>query len=480
MKKEIILITLLVFGLGKLKAQENGVHHQSTIYEWPTDPQVKQKLDNWQDKKFGMIVHWGLYAVPGIIESWSICSEDWIDRDSTVTYDDYKKWYWGLSKEFNPVKFNPEQWAKAGKSAGMKYLVFTTKHHDGFAMFDTKESDFSIAKGPFAGNPKADVAKYVFDAFRKQGFMIGAYFSKPDWHSQYYWWSKYATPDRNNNYDIKKNPWRWNQFKKFAYNQIGELMHNYGSIDILWLDGGWVRPLETVNEEVLSWGAKIPNWSQDIDMPKIAQMAREAQPGLLMVDRTVHGPYENYQTPEQKIPDTQLNHPWESCMTLGGAWGFVSKDQYKPAGEVVHKLVEIVAKGGSLLLGIGPRPDGTLPEEVITKLNDIGKWTSVNGKAIYNTRITKNYHSGQTWFTQSKDGKTRYAIYCIKEGEKLPKEISWTGNLPKKGTSVSLISNGKKLKWKESNGAIKLSLPENLAKEVAGIALAFEFSPATL
>jgi len=480
MKKEIILITLLVFGLGKLKAQENGVHHQSTIYEWPTDPQVKQKLDNWQDKKFGMIVHWGLYAVPGIIESWSICSEDWIDRDSTVTYDDYKKWYWGLSKEFNPVKFNPEQWAKAGKSAGMKYLVFTTKHHDGFAMFDTKESNFSIAKGPFAGNPKADVAKYVFDAFRKQGFMIGAYYSKPDWHSQYYWWSKYATPDRNNNYDIKKNPWRWNQFKKFAYNQIGELMHKYGSIDILWLDGGWVRPLETVNEEVLSWGAKIPNWSQDIDMPKIAQMAREAQPGLLMVDRTVHGPYENYQTPEQKIPDTQLNHPWESCMTLGGAWGFVPKDQYKPAGEVVHKLVEIVAKGGSLLLGIGPRPDGTLPEDVITKLNDIGKWTSVNGKAIYNTRITKNYHSGQTWFTQSKDGKTLYAIYCIKEGEKLPNEISWTGNLPKKGTSVSLISNGKKLKWKESDGGIKLSLPESLAKQDSGIALAFEFSPATL
>ncbi|PTT03777.1 alpha-L-fucosidase [Pedobacter sp. HMWF019] len=480
MKKEIILITLLVFGLGKLKAQENGVHHQSTIYEWPTDPQVKQKLDNWQDKKFGMIVHWGLYAVPGIIESWSICSEDWIDRDSTVTYDDYKKWYWGLSREFNPVKFNPEQWAKAGKSAGMKYLVFTTKHHDGFAMFDTKESDFSIAKGPFAGNPKADVAKYVFDAFRKQGFMIGAYFSKPDWHSQYYWWSKYATPDRNNNYDIKKNPWRWNQFKKFAYNQIGELMHNYGSIDILWLDGGWVRPLETVNEEVLSWGAKIPNWSQDIDMPKIAQMAREAQPGLLMVDRTVHGPYENYQTPEQKIPEAQLNHPWESCMTLGGAWGFVPKDQYKSAGEVVHKLVEIVAKGGSLLLGIGPKPDGTLPEEVITKLNDIGKWTSVNGKAIYNTRITKNYHSGQTWFTQSKDGKTRYAIYCINEGEKLNNEISWTGNLPKKGTSVSLISNGKKLKWKESNGEIKLSLPEDLVKENSGIALAFEFSPATL
>ncbi|MGY0035381.1 alpha-L-fucosidase [Pedobacter sp. NJ-S-72] len=162
---------MLVCAFTKLIAQENGVHPQSTVYEWPSDPQVKQKLAQWQDKKFGMIVHWGLYAVPGMIESWSICSEDWIDRDSTKNYEDYKKWYWDLSKSFNPVKFNPEQWARAGKSAGMKYLVFTTKHHDGFAMFDTQESDFSIAKGPFADNPKADVAKYVFEAFRKEDLL---------------------------------------------------------------------------------------------------------------------------------------------------------------------------------------------------------------------------------------------------------------------------------------------------------------------
>lgn len=476
MKTRIIIAALLVSAFGKLTAQENGVHQQSTVYEWPSDPLVKQKLENWQDKKFGMIVHWGLYAVPGIIESWSICSEDWIDRDSTKTYDDYKKWYWGLSNSFNPVKFNPEQWARAGKSAGMKYLVFTTKHHDGFAMFDTKESDFSIAKGPFASNPKADVAKYVFDAFRKEGFMIGAYFSKPDWHSPYYWWSKYATPDRNNNYDIKKNPWRWNKFKDFTFNQIQELMTNYGGIDILWLDGGWVRPLETVNEEVLSWGANIPKWSQDIDMPKIAGMARKAQPGLLMVDRTVHGPYENYQTPEQKIPDHQLDHPWESCMTLGGAWGFVNKDQYKPAGEVIHKLVEIVAKGGSLLLGVGPAADGTLPIEVVTRLNDIGQWTSKNGKAIYNTRITKNYHSGQTWFTQSKDGKTRYAIYCRNVGENTAGTISWTGNVPEKGTALTMVANGKKLKWSSSNGKTIVTLPVGLVG--AEPALSFAFTPA--
>lgn len=473
MKIKILISICALLLSSNLKGQQNDIMPQSTHYEAPTDPLVKQKLDNWQDKKFGMIIHWGLYAVPGIIESWSICSEDWIERDSTISYDNYKKWYWDLSKQFNPTKFNPEQWAQAGKNAGMKYLVFTTKHHDGFAMFDTKQSDFSIAKGPFASNPKADVAKYVFDAFRKQGFMIGAYFSKPDWHSPYYWWQKYATADRNNNYDIKKYPWRWNMFKNFTYNQISELMNNYGSVDILWLDGGWVRPLETVNEEVLSWGANIPKWSQNIDMPKIASMARKAQPGLIMVDRTVHGPYENYQTPEQKIPEKQLDYPWESCMTLGGAWGFVPNDKYKPAAEVVHKLVEIVAKGGSLLLGVGPKPDGTLPPEVTAQLNEIGKWTSVNGKAIYNTRITKDYNSGQTWFTQSKDGKNRYAIYCIKPGEKLPATISWIGNIPKKGTDIVLISTGQKVKWTLNNNKIIVQLPAKFSDDTA---IAFEFS----
>src|SRR6476660_9212856 len=263
----IFILSLLVF-CNTSHAQEQEIHPQSTTYQWPTDPQVKEKLDKWQDQKFGMMIHWGLYAVPGIIESWALCSEDWIERDSNMTYDEFKRWYWGLKDNFNP-----EQWAKAASDAGMKYVVFTTKHHDGFNMFDTKQTDFKISAGPFKDNPKADVAKYVFDAFRKQNFMIGAYFSKPDWHSEYYWWPKYATADRNNNYDIRKYPWRWNQYKQFTYNQIGELVHNYGSIDILWLDGGWVRPRETVNAEVLSWGGPIPDWSQDINMASIADMA---------------------------------------------------------------------------------------------------------------------------------------------------------------------------------------------------------------
>ena len=235
----------------KANAQPN-VHPSSQQYEWPQDATVRAKLDHWQDQKFGMLIYWGLYSQAGIIESWNLCSEDWIDRDSTIAYEDYKKWYWGLKDSLNPVNFDPNAWAVAAKDAGMKYMIFTTKHHDGFNMFDTKQTDFKISAGPFKNNPKADVAHYIFEAFRRQGFMTGAYFSKPDWHSPLYWWPKYATADRNNNYDIRKYPWRWEAYKNFTYNQVSELMHNYGSLDILWLDGGWVRPLATVNDEVRS------------------------------------------------------------------------------------------------------------------------------------------------------------------------------------------------------------------------------------
>ena len=473
----LLLLLFLVINEIESGAQQN-VHPQSATYEWPKDPLVKEKLEKWQDQKFGIILHWGLYAVPGIIESWALCSEDWIERDSTMTYEEFKKWYWGLQKDFNPVNFDPDQWAKAAKDAGMRYVVFTTKHHDGFCMFDTKQTDFKISNGPFATHPKKDVAKYVFDAFRKNQFMIGAYFSKPDWHSTNYWWPKYATADRNNNYDIRKYPARWNSFKEYTFNQIKELTHNYGAVDILWLDGGWVRPLETVNDEVRSWGARIPEWSQDIDMPKIAAMARTAQPGLLIVDRTVHGAYENYQTPEQRIPATQLNYPWESCMTLGGAWGYVANDKLKSSTTVIHSLVEIVAKGGSLLLGIGPKADGTFTEESIQRLKEIGEWLKNNGPAIYETRIVSNYNDGSTWFTQNKKQGLYYAIHCIKENTSLPSSIVWKNNFPQKGSKVKLLETGENVKWIKEGDSIKVFLPTSLKnKKVSIPAMAFSFMP---
>ncbi|TXH22757.1 MAG: alpha-L-fucosidase [Chitinophagaceae bacterium] len=474
-KKILILFSFLLIGYTDSFCQNHALHPQSTQYEWPKDPLVKQKLEQWQDQKFGMIIHWGLYAVPGIVESWTLCSEDWINRDTSFTkdYATYKNWYWSLQKQFNPQLFNPEQWADAANNAGMKYLVFTTKHHDGFNMFDTKESDFKITNGPFAKHPKANVAKYVFDAFRKKGMMIGAYYSKPDWHNQDYWWNYYATPNRNNNYDIKKYPEKWNRYKNFTFNQIQELMTDYGTMDILWLDGGWVRPKETINDEVLSWGAPIPEWSQDINMPKIAEMARKNQPGILMVDRTVHGPYENYQTPEQKIPNKKLDYPWESCMTLGTDWGYVKNQKLKSAATVIHSLVEIVAKGGSLLLGVGPSPQGIITPDIIEKLDEIGGWMKSNGKAIYQTRTTENYVDGNTYFIQSKDSKTGYAIHLIQDNN-IPDTIEWNGNIPLKGSKIIALATGENVNWKIQNQKLILQIPKKL-KKIASPALSFQY-----
>ena len=467
------LLFLLVFVVKGLLAQQDNTHKTSSIYVPPKDPQVLAKLEQWQDLKFGILIHWGVYAVPGIIESWQLCSEEWINRPDGMSYEDYKKWYWNLSSVFNPVNFNPESWAKVSKAAGMKYVVFTTKHHDGFNMFDTQQTDYKITNGPFKNHPKTNVAKHVFEAYRNQDFMIGAYFSKPDWHSQDFWWDKYATPDRNANYDILKYPEKWKAYQDFTFNQIDELMHDYGAIDILWLDGGWVRPKETVNDEVRSWGAPIPEFSQEVDMPKIAQMAREAQPGIIFADRTVHGPFENYQTPERKVPEHKIDNPWETCMPLANNWGYVPNDTYKSTTKVIHSLVEVVAKGGNMLLGIGPKSDGTLPYEAVTKMEEIGNWLTANGAAIYGTRTVDHYQEDGIFFT-SKD-KTTYAIYLVKEGEKAPKAISWSTNLPKKGSKLSLVANGNKIKYSISNGKLTAQIPANLRNtNTAAIAFAFK------
>lgn len=456
---------------------QNTLHPSSNLYEYPKDPLVAQKLEQWRDQKFGMIIHWGVYAVPGIIESWSICNEDWITRDSASRYDDYKKWYWGLSEKFNPTKFDPDQWAQAAKNAGMKYVVFTTKHHDGFNMFDTQFSDYKISNGPFKENPKADVAKYVFDAFRKQNMMIGAYYSKPDWHSQYFWWDLYATPNRNVNYDIRKHPWRWNQFINYTHNQIDELTSKYGNVDILWLDGGWVRPRSTVTEEVLAWGAPIPDFDQEINMPKLAEKARKNQPGILIVDRTVHGEFENYRTPEQAVPKVMSHDPWESCITLGGAWSYVPNDQFKSTENVIHLLVEIVAKGGNLLLGVGPTPEGLLLDEQIKKLEEIGNWLKINGEGIYETRAIDNFKNNSTYFTASKDGKQIYAIQLLGKESQLTETVQWEGKEPTKNSKMYILGQEKPLKWEVKDGKITVKLPIKIVETLKSqAAVVFKYS----
>ena len=452
-------LSFTLFAQGNFATKDHGfVHGISKKYEWPTDPEVLKKLDQWQDLKFGIMFHWGIYSVPGISESWALCSEDrFCPRRKKIlpgaSYGDFKKWYWGLAGSFNPTKFEPAEWAAIMKDAGFKYLIFTTKHHDGFCMFDSKYTDYSIAKGPYKNGKYSNVAYHVFDAFRQQGFMIGAYFSKPDWHCEYYWDPTRSTPTRNPNYDIKKYPETWAKYQQYTANQIDELMSDYGRMDILWLDGGWVRK----------------DKGQDIKLDEIVDNARKKQPGLIAVDRTVPGRNENYQTPELNVPKTQLEHPWESCITLANTWGWNPTPKYKSVSRIINTLAEITAKGGCLALNVGPTGEGVIEEEAIVRLKQIGEWLRKNGTAIYATRITPNYNYENVWFTANKDGKTLYAIYALPEGEKLPATIEWEGNEP--SGKMTLLQNGKRVKYTCKNGKVKVVLPQGLKNE----ALAFSF-----
>jgi alpha-L-fucosidase len=458
MKKIISIAAILFFAAAiSSNAQE---HTASLKYTVPNDAKVREKLADWKKIKFGLLMHWGTYSQWGVVESWSICPEDegWTQRRGPYSADwyTYLKAYENLQTTFNPVKFNPERWAAAAKDAGMKYVVFTTKHHDGFCMFDSKETDYKItgSKSPFANNPKANVAKEVFSAFRNQGFMTGAYFSKPDWNTKDYWWRYFPPKDRNVSYDPKKYPQRWEDFKTFTYNQIQELMTGYGTMDILWLDGGWVRPKSSIDTTV-EWQRTITH-NQDIDMPKIAAMARTHQPGLLVVDRTVHGEYENYVTPEQQVPATYLPYPWESCITLGNSWSYVPGDQYKSSRKVIHTLTDIISKNGNLLLNVGPGPDGEWDSLAYNRLEAIGKWMKVNGEAVYDTEADPNLPRQGKWaFTRK--GASVYAIYQVAENEVV--ENSLSVNLPAgvKVKGVSVISGPQKVKFTQTGSQVVLS-----------------------
>ncbi len=376
-----------------------------------TDPLVLKKLETFQDWKFGLIVHWGLYSQWGCEVSWPlVATATWARPDDLPAWvergKDLKRFaadYVKLNESFNPRHFDPQTWVDVAKRAGMKYIVFTTKHHDGFCLFDAKQTDYRTTDPscPFHTNPRADVVKAVFDAFREAGFGIGAYYSKSDWHHPDYWDPARPRTTSSANYDTAKEPERWARFVKFTYDMIEEIVSNYGPIDILWLDGGVVRPPK-----------------QDVNISAIATMARKHQPGLIIVDRDVPGRYENYRTPEQKVPPKALPYPWETCMTMGTIWSYKPNDKYKSSRQLIHLLVDIVSKGGNFLLNVGPDPDGRFPKPAIERLEAIGRWMDVNGEAIYGTRAVAPYKVGRTCLT--KKGSTVYLIYLAAKDESVP------------------------------------------------------------
>ena len=415
MKKTLLAAAIIT--LSTIHFQFACAQHDSIA---ESDPLIVQRIDEWQDLKFGFMMHWGIYAQWGVVESWSICNESWITRERIGAdgrpikgtkdgdYYEYKKAYQALNRTFNPRHFAPQQWAAAAKNAGMKYLVFTTKHHDGYCMFDSRYTDYTSMHSP----AQTDFTRAIVDAFRKENLWIGLYFSKPDWHCDDYWAHEWATADRNVNYSIADHPERWQRYQEFTYNQIHELTHNYGRVDILWLDGGWVRPAWSVNDETRPW-LGCSGQVQELDMHRLASIARESNPQTIIVDRSVGGRYENYRTPEKQVPDSLLPYPWETCMTMGDSWSYVPGDNYKSTKTLIHMLCDVVAKAGNLLLNVGPAPDGNLPPEALQRMEAIGRWLDKNGYAIYGTRPLYPYCDGNKRYTQSKDGRHQYEITLI-------------------------------------------------------------------
>ena len=444
-----LLFTFSLFLLPSALCTLSAQHAEQKYYP-ETDPLVLEKLEQWQDMKFGLLMHWGAYSQWGIVESWSICAEDvgWCRRKSD-NYTEYKKEYENLKTTFNPVKFDPEKWAKAASNAGMKYVVFTTKHHDGFCMFDTEYTDYKITDPacPFSTNEQANVTLEIFNAFRDEGMWAGAYFSKPDWHCDDYWWPNFATPDRNVNYDINKYPERWESSVQFTHNQVLELVSDYGKVDILWFDGGWVA---------------ANNKDQDIRMGELKLKAREKQPGLIVVDRAVPGPNQNYLTPENRVPEKMLPYPWESCIIAGGGWSWVPNAKYKSGREAIHLLVDIVSKGGNLLFNIAPGPDGTWHDEAYELLAEIGDWMEVNNEAIYGSRPVAPYKEGNVCLTGGKDGST-FIIYLGSENENAPPAvISMTSWSPPEGAAITMVGLDGLLKWEKNGEGFVLHVPQKV------------------
>ncbi len=430
-----------------------GMHGCSREDEYvtPADPLIRERLEWFQDQKLAMMMHFGIYSQLGICESWPLSDDDasWSREDVIWEKDPevFKKQYRDMNRSFNPVCIQPDAWADVAARNGFKYLIFTTKHHDGFCLFDSKYTDYKVTGEdcPFHTHRHANIVRDVFDAFRNRGLAIGAYFSKPDWHCPWYWaegMEKPVAASRNPTYDPARHPEIWDKFVEFTHNQIMELISDYGRIDILWLDGGQVGPQN----------------GQDIRLSDVVARARAIQPWLITADRTIGGENENYITPEQSVPTSPIHVPWESCVTVGRAFSYRYDETYKTPRELVHLLINVVSRGGNLALNIAPAPNGTLPRPAVKAVDGLGAWLRGNGEAIYGTRIAEVSEADGTAFTRK--GDMNYALMKLPEGEALGETvlIPWV----KPVSCVRLLELDAALPFETTEAGLKVSIPEIL------------------
>jgi alpha-L-fucosidase len=329
-----------------------------------TEAQKVQRMKWWTDARFGMFIHWGLYALPA--------RHEWVKNRERMTNKQYEKYF----EVFNPDLYNPKEWARMAKEAGMKYVVITAKHHEGFCLFDSKYTDYKSTNTPCG----KDLIREYVDAFRAEGLKVGFYYSLLDWHHPDY------TVDRNHpqRQDSDSAYARLNKgrdmsrYREYVKNQVRELLTNYGEISIIWFD--------------YSFPGKNGKGRADWDSENLLKLARSLQPGIIVDDRLdlkdVEGGWD-FTTPEQYKVDKWPEYngkriPWETCQTFSGSWGYYRDEtSWKSPAQLLELLIESVSKGGNLLLNVGPTARGSFDFRAQERLKAMGEWMKVNSRSIY-------------------------------------------------------------------------------------------------
>jgi alpha-L-fucosidase len=388
-------------------------------------PNHERRIQWWREAKFGMFIHWGLYSVLG--------RHEWAMEVEGIPVSEYQQ----LAQRFKPKPNAAREWAKLAKLAGMKYMVMTSKHHEGFCNFDSKLTDYCAPKQ----GPGRDLAREFVEAARTEGLRFGFYYSLMDWHHPD--GARCATDEAARR-----------RFVDYIHGQIHELLTNYGKIDILWYDVNW------------------PLTPQGWESQKMNDMVFQLQPDILVNNR--NGLAGDFGTPEQEVRAEEGNRDWESCMTMNESWGYHKADNdWKTPKTIVRNLVTCARDGGNYLLNIGPKPDGSIPEESVRILTEVGKWTARYGDTIYGAPRCAAKESLFANF--SRKGNTLYMHVHFWPGSTVS-----LGGLTTKVRSARLLPSGKNVKFNQEGFRVQFTgLPEKAPDEpVSVIAIECETEPA--
>lgn len=432
----IIFISFFIESCKNNKKQEiTQVKNVNYLEESKED--FNKRMNWWREAKFGMFIHWGPYSVAGgeykgeTVAGW--VGAEWIMNDGEIPIKEYEK----FSKQFNPTNFDADAYAKLMKDTGVKYVVITSKHHDGFGLWDSKVSDYDIIDFSPYGK---DILKQLSEACKKYEIKFGLYHSIMDWHHP----QAQAINEPNYNAGEKDSTLYNPEFPKYYEGylkvQLKELIENYDP-EILWFDGEWIPEYD--HGDALDLYQYVRSLKPSIIINNRIDVGRE---GLMGMNKEGEDFVGDFGTPEKEVLGGTSTFDWEACMTMNDTWGYRKSDHdWKSAKTLTHNLIDAAAKGGNYLLNIGPMGDGTIPQPSLDRLDKIGKWVKVNSEAIFNTeKLLGNYQQGEfIKYTKKKGQSVYYAISLVQ-----PKEvITFNSLLPEPNSKIMLLGSEEPLVW---------------------------------